>query len=86
MIDPEMHNSSLSGSWKEITRDKVRYAMGGLGKRMNDEYKVWVCDVSDPCVRRRNDMMCYIFNEVSKEFIPLALNSEVKFASYRLRR
>lgn len=82
MIDPEMQNCSLSGSWKEITRDKVQYAMGGLGKHMNGKYKVWVCDVSDPCVCHRNNMMCYIFNEVSKKFIPLALNSEVTFASY----
>ena len=81
MIDPEMQNCSLSGSWKEITRDKVRYSTGGLGKLINDEYEVWVCDVSDSCVRGRNDMMCYIFNEVTKEFIPLALNSEVKFSN-----
>jgi len=71
-------------TWSQIIRDSeytVRYKTGGLGKLMiQDEYEVWLCDRKDKCLVSQ-DMMCYIYNEKSKIFEPVDLQSNLLFAS-----
>ena len=44
------------------------------------EFQVWLCDRFDACVPPGTvDMMCYIYSELSQVFLPLNLNSKIKF-------
>ena len=82
-MDSNMSHCSLQTSWSDI-RSGSRYKTGGLGKLMTTSvYEVWVCDTLDPCLSSAGvsagDYMCYVYNEATCVFEPLALNSRVKF-------
>ena len=89
-----MSHCSLGESWQEISNHArlvnegkaiKRFYTGGLGQfTQPDMFEVWVCDILDPCSRNSAylslpDLMCYTFNEASRTFKPLALNSKLEF-------
>jgi hypothetical protein len=42
-------------------------------------FEVWICDRDDGCVAGKHDMMCYTFHEPTHFFLPLDLNSNLRF-------
>ena len=83
-MNQTLKHCNTSQTWDEMTASpdfKQRYATGGLGKKTRPgEFHVWLCDRFDACVPSPwSDMMCYAFNEIRREFVPLDLNSRVQF-------
>ena len=89
MMDPALRHCSLAATWDDIVQDQnpaekvQRFFTGGLGKRMIPRvFETWVCDIEDKCAPRfpyALDPMCYVFNEQTLKFRPVALNSRLKF-------
>ena len=83
---------SLQGSWEYIRSNskhgEQRYRAGGLGLRSTESFQVWVCDLLDPCAWAppcsAPDLMCYAYDEVGKTFLPIDLNSKIKFVKEHL--
>jgi len=82
----EWQGCSLPASWREISQEERRYETGGLGRLMiEDEYEVWLCDWNfhSNCEMMpywpTNDLMCFTYNERTKIFEPLGLNSQLHF-------
>jgi len=73
---------SLGLTWKQLlvltqneeTRDRI--STGGLGKRLVNEVKVWVCDRDNECSEPINPM-CFVYEEVHRMFIPWGLEAQV---------
>ena len=61
--------------------DVAQAYTGGLGTLMTDEYRVWLCIKSHPClaefVADDEDLMCYIFNEMTWAWRPWGVNSDL---------
>eukprot|EP00285_Hemiselmis_virescens_P015982 CAMPEP_0173379004 /NCGR_PEP_ID=MMETSP1356-20130122/2104_1 /TAXON_ID=77927 ORGANISM="Hemiselmis virescens, Strain PCC157" /NCGR_SAMPLE_ID=MMETSP1356 /ASSEMBLY_ACC=CAM_ASM_000847 /LENGTH=343 /DNA_ID=CAMNT_0014332271 /DNA_START=1 /DNA_END=1032 /DNA_ORIENTATION=+ len=76
-------------SWEDIiaqaaasTHRSDRFVSGGLGKlTVMDRFELWVCWRNHPCVAAVGgavgDRMCYVKNEMSKEWHSWGLNSQL---------
>lgn len=76
---------SMAHRWYEILeetdkRDPKMFT-GGLGSlTVPSKYEAWVCSMEDKCAPA-NDMMCYIYNEISSTFEPWGLNSDLQVSA-----
>jgi len=92
LVNPVLAGCSLQGSWADINRNskdgEQRFRAGGLGQRSTETFNIWVCDLFDPCAfapcSKAPDLMCYAFDEGDKTFLPIDLNSKIKFVKQDL--
>ncbi|EKX31687.1 hypothetical protein GUITHDRAFT_122127 [Guillardia theta CCMP2712] len=58
-------------------------ATGGLGLLMEPPLESWICIQEHPCLQRvadaqPSDMMCFVYHEVDRVFLPWSINSLLK--------
>jgi len=87
-VEGSLKHCATGASWADLAYSpafRQRYRTGGLGSQMvPGQFHVWLCDRLDPCVPHGSvDMMCYAYNEISHTFLPLNLNSKIKFVKRR---
>lgn len=72
----ELAHCSLGKTWKQLLTltqtAKGRITTGGLGKRLVQRFKVWVCDRDNDCSEADN-AMCFVYDEFDNVFIPWGL-------------
>ena len=74
---PEVEHCVFDKTWLDITEQKDLFAMGGLGKKLMAEWKVWMCAADVPCAVR-GDLVCFTFSERHRVFVPWGYNSQLK--------
>lgn len=84
LVNASVQHCSVPFGWDDLVNlpeFRTRFKTGGLGRRMvPGRFEVWVCDRFDACVPDgKHDLMCYAYDEWTKNFVPLSLNSEIKF-------
>ena len=71
---PNVSHCVFDYMWEEVLENKHLYKTGGLGRKMRDEWKVWVC-MEHPCATDENDRVCFTFSEEHRVFVPWGYNS-----------
>jgi cysteine-rich repeat protein len=80
-------------TWTQIRAESGRFFTGGLGKWLvEDRMEVWVCDKSPNCPSDiwsssfAGQMLCSVYMEKGELFVPLGLNSNLKFVKKSVRQ
>jgi len=56
---------------------RKRIRTGGLGRWLNEQFLVWLCDSNHRCAADR-DPFCFVYDEHNMSFIPWARSSELR--------
>jgi len=75
---PEVEHCVFDKTWLDVAEQPGLFVAGGLGKKLMDEWKVWMCAADVPCSAREGDRVCFTFSERHQVFVPWGYNSELK--------
>ena len=73
---PNVVHCVFEGTWADVVEHKHLYKTGGLGKKLRDEWKVWVC-MEHACATDKTDRVCFTFSEEHRVFVPWGYNSHL---------
>ena len=77
---PSVEHCVLDKTWADVKADRSAFAVGGLGRKLMPEWKVWMCAADLACSAREGDRVCFTFSERHQLFVPWGYNSDLEIA------